>query len=404
MKYFWVALCTMLLCITPTLYAQHGGGGTGGTGGGGSRGGVGGGTTTGNPNTTSLPGMSIPNPSTPSTMLFLSGKVIVDDGTLLTDAASIQTICRGSTRTVGYTDRKGTFSIELDPNSSATLAGVGDVTDTGPTRQNDYGGTFQARDWRDCQVQAVLPGFTSQVVDLSPRLGGDSRAELGNIVLHRIGEVQGFTISATSAAAPSNARKDYEKGLSLGKKQKWAEAQQKFQSAVTIYPKYAVAWVELGRMQMRQSQENDAKQSFQKALAADPRFIPAYQEMVQIAASHQQWKDVAESTDQLLRLNPINFPQYWFLNAVANYQLQKFDVAEKSAARGLELDPKHHIPKMEFVLGLAMAQMHDYHGALDHLRNYVQTAPKSEDTGMAQTQIAQLEAQEAASSRAPEAK
>lgn len=396
MKYFWVALCTMLLCFTPILYAQHGGGGTGGTGGGGTRGGVGGGTTNGNTNTTNLPGMSIPNPSTPSTMLFLSGKVIVDDGAVLTDPAAIQTVCRGNTRTVGYTDRKGTFSLELDPNSSATLAGVGDVTDTGPTMRNDYGGTFQMRDFRDCQVQAVLPGFTSQVVDLSPRLGGDSRADLGNIVLHRIGEVQGFTISATSAAAPSKARKDYEKGLSLAKKQNWAEAQQKFQSAVDIYPKYAVAWVELGRMQFRQSHEDDAKRSLQKALAADARFIPVYEELVEIAVSHQQWKDVAEQTDQLLRLNPVNFPQYWFLNAVANYQLQNFDAAEKSAARGLQLDLKHHIPKMELVLGLAMAQQHDYHGALEHLRNYVQTAPKSEDTEMAQAQISKLEAQQAA--------
>jgi tetratricopeptide (TPR) repeat protein len=340
--------------------------------------------------------MSIPNPSTPSTLLFLSGKVIVDDGAVLTDPAAIQTVCRGNTRTVGYTDRKGTFSIELDPNSSATLAGVGDVTDTGPTMQNDYGGTFQMRDFRDCQVQAVLPGFTSQVVDLSPRLGGDSRADLGNIVLHRIGEVQGFTISATSAAAPSKARKDYEKGLSLAKKQSWAEAQQKFQSAVDIYPKYAVAWVELGRMQLRQSHEDDAKRSLQKALAADERFIPVYEELVEIAVSHQQWKDVAEQTDQLLRLNPVNFPQYWFLNAVANYQLQNFDAAEKSAARGLQLDPKHHIPKMELVLGLALEQQHDYHGALEHLRNYVQAAPKSEDTEMAQAQISKLEAQQAA--------
>ena len=404
MKYFWVALCSTLLCITPGLYAQHSGGGTGGTGGGGTRGGVGGGTTNGNTSTTGLPGMSIPNPSTPSTMLFLSGKVIVDDGSVLTDPAAIQTVCRGNTRTIGYTDRKGTFSIQLDPNSSANLAGVGDVTDTGPTMQNDYGGTFQMRDFRDCQVQAVLPGFTSQVVDLSSRLGGDSRAELGNIALHRIGEVQGFTISATSAAAPPKARKDYEKGLSLEKKQNWAEAQTKFQSAVDIYPRYAVAWVELGRVQLRQSHEDDAKQSFQKARAADPQFILVYQEMVQIAASHQQWKDVAEQTDQLLRLNPINFPQYWFLNAVANYQLQNFDAAEKNAARGLELDPKHHIPKMEFVLGLAMAQKHDYRGALEHLRNYVQTAPKSEDTEMAQAQISQLEAQQAASSRPPQTK
>ena len=45
--------------------------------------------------------------------MFLSGRVVVEDGTPLTDAAMIQSICRGNIRNEGYTDRKGAFSVEL---------------------------------------------------------------------------------------------------------------------------------------------------------------------------------------------------------------------------------------------------------------------------------------------------
>lgn len=250
----------------------------------------------------------------------------------------------------------------------------------------------------------MLPGFTSQLVDIGPRLGGDNRADLGNIVLHRMGEVEGFTISATSAGAPSKARKDYEKGLSLEKKKEWAGAQQRFQAAVDLYPKYAVAWVKLGLMQLQQGHEEEAKQSLEKALAADSRFLPAYEQMALIAANHKQWKDLADLSDRMLRLNPINFPKYWFLNAVANYQLQNLDVAQKSAMRGIGLDVQHQFPRLEYILGLVLTQKGDYHGALEHMRNYVRLSPKAPDVATAQNTISQLESLEAGSGRSPESK
>jgi len=394
MKFSTFLFLCLLVSISTSVFAQRPGGGTGGgTGGGGGTRGPGSGTNIGN--TPSTMPNSIPSLPTPSRMLFLSGKVVADDGTPIGESVAIQTLCRGITRTVGYTDKKGYFNIQLDPNSNVNMTGIGDVTDTGSPmqRQDSYS---QPRDYRDCQLQPVLAGFSSQPTELGARIGGDNRVELGNIPMRRMGEVQGFTISATSAEAPSKARKDYEKGLSLEKKQNWVDAQAKFQSAVDLYPKYAVAWVELGRTQFLQLHDEDAKKSLQKALDADSRFLPAYQQLAEIATKNQQWKELADITDQMLRLNPVNFPQYWFLNAAANFYLQNLDVAQKSASRGLDIDQQHHFPRLEYLMGLILAQNHDYRGALEHLRNYVRLAPKASDLEMAQNQISKLEAQEAA--------
>jgi len=398
-------LLTILVYSISTL-AQATGGTSGGTGGGGGGGGTRGGTgpTTGNiPSPTTQP-RDFPTSRLPAQSIFLIGRVVAEDGSELTEAASIQTSCRGSSRTLGHTDSKGYFSVELDPNSNPATRGLGDVTDTGITDQNRSERDFQGtNNWSDCQVRAILPGYTSQVVELASRITGSHRAELGNIVVHRIGQAaQGFTISATSAAAPGKAKKDFEKGLSLEKKKDWHGAEEKFQSAVNLYPKYAVAWVELARSQMNQDREADAQQSLRKAVEADSQFIPAYQEMAEIAASRKQWQELADVTEQVLRLNPVNYPRYWFLNSAANYNLKNYDAAQKSARRGLSIDPDHKFPQLEFLLGLTLSLKHDYHGAAEHLRNYLRLAPNAEDAAQAKNQLSQVEALEVKTNTAPE--
>jgi tetratricopeptide (TPR) repeat protein len=326
--------------------------------------------------------------------MFLSGKVVVDDGTPLTDAAIIQTICRGNIRDEGYTDSKGAFSVQLGGMAVRQITGAAD--DTGGRPGGDTvsaGGSTgsPARDMRDCDLQAVLPGFTSQQVELASKMTDFGNADVGTVVLHRIGHVEGFTISATTAMAPGKAKKLYEQGREEEKKNKWDAAQEKFSKAVQIYPRYAVAWYELGRVQIQRKDPTGAKNSFQQSIAADRTYISPYEQLAQIAMQAKQWKDLSDDTDQMLRLNSVSFPQYWLYNAVASYFLQNYDKAQKSAEAGLNIDPKHRVPKLEYILGMVLVQKHDYPNALQHVRNYIQLAPNAPDAELAHKQVAELE-------------
>jgi tetratricopeptide (TPR) repeat protein len=388
-----VSLLTVVL-FSSSLFAQHTGG-SGGSAGGRPSGGTGGVNAPGN-NTN--PGLNIPNtlpnPDIGSRPMFLSGKVVVDDGTPLTDAAIIQSICRGNTRNEGYTDAKGAFSVDLNSLAIHGITGAADdagVRPGGDMRSSGSRSGYSTRDMRDCDLQAVLPGFTSQQVELASKMTEFGNADVGTIVLHRIGHVEGFTISATSALAPGKAKKLFEQGREEVKKNKLDAAQEKFSKAVEVYPKYAVAWYELGRVQMQKKDLESAKNSFHQSIAADRTYISPYEQLAQISLQVQQWKDLADNTDQLLQLNPVSFPQYWLYNSIANYYLHDFDKAQKSAESGLNTDPRHQVPKLEYILGIVLAQKHDYPNALVHVRNYIRLVPNAPDAQLAQQQASALE-------------
>ena len=381
--------------------------GDGGTGTGGAPGGAGGhpgtGTTVGNTPTTGFPNTNLPSLNPSNLVFFLSGKVAVDDGSALTDIATLQLDCKGKRLTVGHTDKNGQFSFELGGQTQTQTYETPDATDTVASGLGTTGAnSSQIRDYRDCELQAIASGFTSQQIELASRLNGDSYVDVGRVVLHRMAQAQGFMVSATSAAAPPKAKKHFEQGLKLEKKNKWTAAQQKFQAAVDLYPKYADAWLELGRMQLKQEHKDDAKAAFQKAIAADPKFVPPYQGLTEIALKDQNWKDLADSTEQILKLDPVSFPAYWFYNSAANYNQRKYDVALKSALRGLETDVQHRIPKLQYLLGLTLAQKHDYQGAVEHIMNYLRTGPATEDALVAKAQLKRLEELESGRTSRPE--
>ena len=214
--------------------------------------------------------------------------------------------------------------------------------------------------------------------------------DLGAILLHRLAQVEGTSISVTTALAPDNARKAFEKGRDEEKKGKWDQAQESFQKAVLAYPKYAVAWFELGRTQMRKNDVTSAKHSFEQSLAADSMYVNPYDGLAQIAFRANQWHDVVAITDKLLALNSVNFPGDYFYNAVANYYLRDFDAAEKSARQGIKVDDAHQLPKLSYVLGMILLQKHDLPGASEALQQYLRFATQPSEVAEANKQLAEI--------------
>lgn len=318
-------------------------------------------------------------------MMFLSGKVVLDDGSPLTESASIQTICRGQKRTETHTDSRGNFSFQFGGSIGPAVAEFdADTSRSGMTGRPDR------RNLQECELQASLAGFSSDMISLGGRFQGGESADVGRIVLHRLSNVQGFTISATTAQAPEAARKSLEKGQQQAQKGKWDDAQKSLEKAVSLYPKFAVAWFELGRVQLKNNDAAGARHSFEQAIAADAKYVSPYHVLTQMAVRERNWHDIVEFSEKLLALNPLSFPDIWLSNSLGYYYQQNWAASEKSARRGLEADTEHRVPKLEYMLGIVLLQKPDYEEAARHLRTFLTHSTKPNDIAEVQAQLAEI--------------
>jgi tetratricopeptide (TPR) repeat protein len=217
--------------------------------------------------------------------------------------------------------------------------------------------------------------------------------DIGTILVHRIADNEGRAVSATALSAPKNAKKALQKGYDLEKKKELDQAATSFQQAVDAYPKYAEAWFELGRVQAAQAQTELAHKSFDEAIRADSKFVRPYIEISLLELHAQRWQELADITDKALRLDPFSFPQAFFLNALAYYNLKHVDLAEQSARRAQKLDTRHQIPQVSRLLGVILADRHDYAGAAEQMRDYLRFAPQEKDAADVRSQLEAFEKQ-----------
>src|SRR5581483_10723110 len=161
-------LSLILLLGMSVALAQTGGGG--GTGGGGTTG-----------------GGTVSRPSVPTTPqrpqearpMFLSGKVVMDDGTPAPHGIVIERVCSGRAHREAYTDSHGGFSFQLGRNFEMMQdASIGISSDTMQGRPGMTADTYSSQfgtfdngltstgeyNLMGCELRAVLAGYRSSTV------------------------------------------------------------------------------------------------------------------------------------------------------------------------------------------------------------------------------------------------
>jgi Tfp pilus assembly protein PilF len=377
----------------PTGGASAGGAASAGSPGGAATGSVGRGTP-GN-----IPGNNYPtnNPNNFPTIqrpIFLSGKVMFDDGSPANMNIRIERVCAGNPHFEAHADSKGRFSFQVGQNqgfdadaSEASPGGMfgrpGGMSQRGG--MNPMGGDIGTRGglgatsglW-GCELRASYPGYRSDVVDLGTRHSMDD-PDVGTIILHRLANVQGTTISLTSALAPKGAQKSYEKGMQLAAKSKFEEAEKRLSEATQLYPKYAEAWYALGQVEQREGRAEEARKAYEAAIAADKKFVSPYDQMARIAAQQGKWEEAANFSKQVIQLNPVEFPSSFWYNAVASYNLKRSEDAEKSIKDLLKLDTRHNFPDAENMMAQLLLDRGNYPEAATHLRSYLTLVPNAKN-------------------------
>jgi tetratricopeptide (TPR) repeat protein len=335
--------------------------------------------------------------------IYVSGTVILEDGTPPPSGTVIERDCFGLPRTQANVDVNGHFQFQLGGDAQADNNLLPEASD-GPTLALDpfadktvqpstlpsSFGTLTNSNWMGCELRARLTGYTSGAVRLDGSLMS-AQLEAGTIVLHPIFKVQGTRVSVTDLKAPNGARKSLERAQDALQKGNIAEAHQYLDRAVKAYPEYASAWVLLGEVLEREKRVQVAAEAYRKAISIDAKFLAPHIRLARLAGDERKWQEVVDLTDRALELDPLDFPDGYFLSAIANYNLENLDAAEKSARKGILLDAPHRFPKIHLVLANILHKKSDIPGALAEMKDYLKYAPGADDADMVRARLLEEE-------------
>ena len=229
-----------------------------------------------------------------------------------------------------------------------------------------------------CSISVAIPGFETVIKNMQ-NLNLKTGADVGMIVLKPLSNAEGTSISLTGLKAPESARQELLKAREDLAKQKLSSAKNRLEKAVRIYPDYATAWYELGRLQARQGETEQAAASYRQSAKADPTYINPLIELALMAATSLQWPEAEQRAEAILKMAPNNMPGVYLVHAIACFNQKKMDLAEASARQGASLDASNQFPKIFKLLGDILVQKGDTQGATVAFRQFLERAPNSPD-------------------------
>ncbi|MCW5964238.1 MAG: tetratricopeptide repeat protein [Bryobacterales bacterium] len=233
-----------------------------------------------------------------------------------------------------------------------------------------------------CEIHARLSGFQPAKVALGSLSPG--QMNVGLMVLHPLGDASGFSYTGTTIMAPKNARKDWEKGRALLAKGDSKEAVRLLRQATSAYPRFAMAWFELGIAYHQMAETEEARKAYAAAIDADNLFLPPYVQLAMLAAGHRAWPVVEGLTAEVIRRNPYEFPQAFLYHSAASYNLGKLEAAERSARRAIELDRLERLPRAHLLLARILTETNRTAEAAPVIARYLEMTEGKPDAEEAQ--------------------
>jgi len=340
--------------------------------------------------------------------MFLSGKVVVEDGTPPTEPTQVELICLGTTIQQVYTSSGGIFSFQINlggagPNSplplDASMSSAnsfplgGGMDPAGGGRNNNFGAylgstRYDSVNLSACELQAKLAGFRSDKILLGPR-GALENPDVGVLVLHNSARAESATISLKTLAAPKDAKKAYQKALKeLGKKKvNLAKTGKELEKAVKIYPEFSAAWHLLGEVRLELQDRTAARQAFEQAMAADSQYANPYIALAMLEIDQGRWEEAAQFSGRALELDSQLVRAHYF-HALANSSLGRLNVAEESVLQVQKSASAKNYPLTHYILGWIMSQKGDFLTAAAEYRRFLEIAPTSQLGEKLQDQLA----------------
>jgi tetratricopeptide (TPR) repeat protein len=244
-------------------------------------------------------------------------------------------------------------------------------------------------------VHAKYPGFkeVAEQVDLTVTPVGYVILELRPLASEQGNAVPpegaGAKISAQTAAAPPEARKEFEAGRKqLLEKKSPKDSISHFQNAIKTYPSFGVAYLLMGTAYMDQKQWKDALEALEKAIQLDDDDATAH---LALGVCHNEMGNFQAAEKPLLRgleLRP-DFAEGHYELGRAYWALGRWKDAEPHALKATGLQPG--MAKAHVLMGNILLRERNAPAALTEFKQYLQLDPNGPMSGSTKDLVARIE-------------
>jgi len=207
----------------------------------------------------------------------------------------------------------------------------------------------------------------------------------------------GASVSALDAAAPDEARKNFESGRDLLTQGKdIPKSVDFFQKAIQEYPQYSQAYLYLGLAYSSRQNWDDAEKALQKSIALNKDDAAAF---IALGAAENQQKDYPQAEKDLLQavtLAPDSADAQFELGNTY-WALQRWPDADQHVAKANALRPDN--AGQHILMGNILLRERNAEGALKEYKDALRISPDGPFADSARQMVAKIEAALAAAKK-----
>jgi tetratricopeptide (TPR) repeat protein len=192
----------------------------------------------------------------------------------------------------------------------------------------------------------------------------------------KTGQNDGSMVSAAQLAVPKKARHEYEKAEDAAQKSKWAEANQRLQRALAIWPKFSEALVLRAIIERNQYSTEQAITDAEKAVESDPSYGKAYVVLGAAYTDVNRWDDAVRALDHGERISPDYWQGYYEMSRTLLLK-QDFAGALQQAQKASDVGHTK-FAMLHLIKGYAYLGLSNQPAARTELETYVKLEPKSD--------------------------
>jgi Tfp pilus assembly protein PilF len=183
------------------------------------------------------------------------------------------------------------------------------------------------------------------------------------------------TISAVRLNIPSKAEKEFRKGGEALQQNKLEDARKHWESAISIYPDYDMAYNNLGVVLMRTGHPQQGREAFEKAISLNPAFAGAYVNLARIAIQSRNFEQAQALLQKALTTEPMN-TEALLLMSQAELATGNLDQAIANARKVHSL-PHEQFAVAHYIAARAFRAKNNLRDAMAEYETYLRESPSA---------------------------